>query len=231
MKKRPLCLQEIQSLAQYGLRQMDLSHAVHIEFEHDEYMFNEGEPMEYIYFVVSGKAKVFLTLSDGKQIMLTYFVSQGIIGEVELMLNANTAYTTMQAVSSFICIALPLKLYGTELKNNADFISYIARELAEKLVQRGVNGTITTLQPLEARLCAYLMQTSRENYFCETLTEVASMVGASYRHLLRCFNKLCTDGILLKESPGYRIIDRKALEDKAGDLYLLKWSDAANILN
>jgi len=56
------------------------------------------------------------------------------------------------------------------------------------------------------------------------------MVGASYRHLLRCFNKLCEDGVLLKISPGYRIIDRQALEDKAGDLYLLKWSDAATIL-
>ena len=209
---------------------MDLSHAVYIEFEQDEYMFYEGAQMEYIYFVLSGKAKVFLGLSDGKQLLLTYFVSQGIIGEVELMLDAKTAYTTMQAVSSFICIALPLKLYGATLKNNADFISYIARELAGKLVQRGINGAITTLQPLETRLCAYLSQTSRKGYFCETLTEVAGVVGASYRHLLRCFNKLCADGILQKESPGYRIINRQALEDKAGDLYLLKWSEAANIL-
>jgi hypothetical protein len=56
------------------------------------------------------------------------------------------------------------------------------------------------------------------------------VVGSSYRHLLRCFDKLCCDGILQKESPGYRIIDHKTLEDKMGDSYVLKWTDAGDLL-
>ena len=230
MEKRPLNKQDILLLSRYGLHDMDLAQAVNIVYKQDEYMFFEGDDMEYIYFVSSGSAKVFLSLSDGKQLLLAYFVSQGVIGDVELMTNAKKAYTTMQAVSDFTCVAVPLSVYGDALKSNATFIRFIARELAEKLIQRGINGTITTLQPLEARLCSYLSQTAKKGYFSETLTEVAGVVGSSYRHLLRCFDKLCCDGILKRESPGYRIIDRKALEDKMGDSYVLKWTDAGDLL-
>ncbi|MCL2218035.1 MAG: Crp/Fnr family transcriptional regulator, partial [Defluviitaleaceae bacterium] len=120
------------------------------------------------------------------------------------------------------CIALPLSIYAGELRSNNTFVNYVAKELAEKLTQRVINGAITTLQPLEARLCAYITQTSEDGLFRETLTEVAGVVGASYRHLLRCLDNLCRKGILQKELSGYRVINRKALDKNAGDLYVLK---------
>jgi len=67
-----------------------------------------------------------------------------------------------------------------------------------------------------------IIQAADSDIFRETLTDVAVIVGASYRHLLRCLGKLCDDGILIKEGNGYRIADRKALDTKAGDLYVLK---------
>lgn len=209
-------------LLQYGLRDIDLQNAVRITFLQGEYLFREGEPLEYILFVVSGKAKVFLNLSNGKGLLLCYFVSKGIIGDLELMTDAHTAFSTMQAVSEFVCVGLPLSVYSSALKSNIGFVNYVGKELAEKLMQSGVNGAITILQPLEARLCAYIIQTESHGIFRETLTEVANLLGASYRHLLRCLSKLCKDGILRKEPCGYRIYNQQALNKKAGDLYMLK---------
>ena len=230
MRKQPLAAKDMSVLARYGLQDMDLAHAVCLKFKPGEYIHREGETAEFIYLVSSGKAKVLLSLSNGRQLLLAFYSSQGIIGEVELMVDAKTAYTTMQAVTDFVCIAIPVNLYRATLKSNITFMNYIAGELAEKLIQRGVNDANTMLQPLEARLCAYLSQTEINGYFHETLTDVAGMMGASYRHLLRSFEKLCNDGVLQKESPGYRIRNRQTLVDKAGDLYLLKWSGAGNIL-
>jgi len=225
MTKKPLSIHDVELLSQYGLRSAELPKALHLSFAPGEYISHAGEVLRYLYFVVSGKAKVLLNLSDGKQLLLAYFISQGIIGDIELMTNGQNnqaTLATLQAVTQFECIALPMEEYRTTLKNNNVFINYIGKELAQKLIGRSINGAITTLQPLEARLCAYIYQTAMNGEFSEALTEVAVMVGASYRHLLRSFNQLCNSGILAKKGRAYRIVDRQALVSMAGDLYVLK---------
>jgi len=222
MKKKPLSNSDMELLSQYGLNAAELTKALRLSFAPGEYLSREGEALRYLYFVVSGKAKVLLSLSDGKQLTLAYFISKGIIGEVELMTNVQTNQATLQAVTEFDCIALPLEEYRAMLKNNNAFINHVGKELAEKLMQRAINGAITTLQPLETRLCAYILQTANKGQFDEPLTEVAAMVGASYRHLLRCLNQLCDGGILEKQAKAYRIINRQALMAMTGDLYVLK---------
>ena len=222
MKKLQLCDKEKETLSQYGLLSLDLSQAERHEYGQDEYVSHAGEPIDSIYFVISGKAKVFIGLSSGKQLLLAYFTTKGIIGDMELVTGKPTNFTTVRAVTDFACIALPLNIYAEALKSNISFVNYIAKELAEKLTQRIMNGAITTLQPLEARLCAYITQTASNGTFRETLTETAGIVGASYRHLLRCLDKICTKGIISKEPTGYRIINQQELDNNAGDLYVLE---------
>ena len=221
MEKNILDERDMEILANYGLHGLDLSQSALLSFLPDEFISHAGDPIDCIYFVVSGKAKVFLTLSSGKQLLLAYFVSRGIIGDIELMTERPTNYTTIQAVTATQCIALPLEFYAPVLKSNIIFVNYIARELAEKLVQRVINGAITTLQPVETRICAYISQTAINGVFREPLTDAATTVGASYRHLLRSLDKLCSDGILRKEPFGFQILDMEQLNEKAGDLYIL----------
>jgi len=221
MKKHPLSKPDHQLLSQYGLNAAKLKNASRLSFEKGEYLSREGESLRYLYFVVSGKAKVLLSLSDGKQLLLAYFISRGIIGDIELMTDVKTNHSTLQAVSKLTCIAIPLAEYRQTLKSNNIFINHVAKELAEKLITRAINGAITTLQPLEARLCAYILQSASEEVFQDILTEVAAMLGASYRHLLRCLDKLCREAVLSKEGRGYRIINPQILSEKAGDLYAI----------
>ena len=222
MRKQALCKTDRNLLLQYGLKNIDLSHALCFIYEPGEYLFREGDSLDYIYFTISGKAKVLLSLSDGKRLILTYFLSKGSIGDVELMGGTKIAFATMQAITEFTCAALPLSIYEKVLKEDLEFVSYVARELSSRLMMRSINGAITTLQPLEARLCAYIAQTSEDGMFSETLTEVADVVGASYRHLLRCLENLCVDNVLRRTTLGFHVVDQQALEEKAGDLYVLK---------
>ncbi|MCL2501279.1 MAG: cyclic nucleotide-binding domain-containing protein [Defluviitaleaceae bacterium] len=222
MQRLSLAEKDRQLLGPYGLQTLDLSHAVRISLARGEYLSRAGEPMDELYIVVSGKAKVFISLSDGKELLLAYFTQRGIIGEIELMTDALTTQTTVQAVTELVCVAFPLRVYAKELKRNNVFINYVAKDLAEKLAQRVVNSAITALQPLETRLCAYILQTATGGVFHEKLTELAGVMGASYRHLLRCLGKLCEKNILLKTPQGYQIINRRVMEMYAGDLYVLK---------
>jgi len=221
MKKLPLSQTDIELLSQYGLKELDLTKATRNHFEQGEYLSKEGEPLQYIFFVVSGKARVLLSLSDGKQLLLGDFISKGIIGDIELMADVRINQSTLKAATDLVCIALPLKEYRIVLKTNVAFLNHIGRELAEKLMQRAINGAITTLQPLETRLCAYILQTAKDGVFQENLTEVANMVGGSYRHLLRCLDKLCREYVLEKDEGGYYVVNEGALAKRTGDLYVL----------
>lgn len=220
MEKRELDDTEIELLARYGLKDLDRRAAVCLTFEQQEYMLREGGPIDYLYIVVSGKAKVCLSVSSGKQLLLSYFMSTGIVGEAELMTDSREAYSAVQAVSRLTCIGLPLSVYAEALKSSLAFVNYAARELAKKLARCSMNGAITILQPLEARLCAYILQTADGGVFRDKHTEVAELVGTSYRHLMRSIDRLCSEGILLKEPSGLRIADLPALSRKAGDLYI-----------
>ena len=222
MKKLPLSDFDKALLSRYGLDSRLLDKAMRFSYSNGEFLSREGEPLDFICFVVSGKAKVLINLSDGKQMLLAHFISNGIIGDVELMTGKMTHGSTVQVVTGFECVALPLGLYKETLRNNTIFVNHVAKELAEKLMQRAINGAINTLQPLETRLSAYIMQTASEGEFCEMLTEVALMLGCSYRHLLRSLNKLCAQGVLKKREHGYHVVDSTRLTTLAGDLYVLR---------
>ena len=206
-------------MAKYGLRATDFPTATRLTFTAGAYLSREGEALSHVYLVLSGKAKVLLSLSDGKQLLLAYFISQGIIGDIELMADVTTHAATLQAVTTFECIALPLDECRAQLKHNAAFSNAIGKALAAKLRQRAINSTINTLQPLAARLSAYIFQTAKNNVFEEKLTDVAAVMGASYRHVLRCFTHLCKQSVLVKQGKNYHIKNRSALEAQAGDRF------------
>lgn len=220
MRKEKIIEKDKIMLEHYGIKNMDLSHAMRFKYDSGETIANSGDAINYLYFIIKGKVKVFVNLSSGKQLSLAYFTSSGILGEIDLVSGVSTPYVTIMAVSDVICVALPLNMYGESLRRNIDFMNYLAGELARRLTQRSINGAITTLQPLESRLCAYITQTAINGVFHETLTEVSGMVGASYRHLLRCLQKLCEEQILSKQAHGYVIVNPQLLNDKAGDLYV-----------
>lgn len=220
MIKRSLLPQEAAHLAGYGLNPDAYPDAVLMIFSAGECFLREGEPLTWLYFVLSGKAKSFRSVSNGKQLLISFFSSSGMIGEVELMTSPKAALATMQAITEFTCIALPLRTYCIQLKENILFMNCVAKELAQKLIQSDTNSSITILNSVRERLCAYIYQTAQHDVFHEVLTDVASQLGTSYRHLLRCLNALCTEGILKKEKSGYRILDEVLLREISADFYL-----------
>ena len=206
----------------YGLQEIDLTHAYYITKHPGEYLVREGETLTCLYFILSGKSKVILSLSDGKRLLVAYFLSSGTIGDVELIEGNLTILASVQAVTPLTCLVLPLAHYQSILMNNLTFMQHVARELAVRLVKSNINGAITTLQPVETKLCAYISQAAYNNLFRENLTEVAEMIGSSYRHLLRTLDKLIDDQLIEKTKEGYRILDEPELARRGGDHYLMK---------
>jgi len=207
-------------LFQFHLSDMDIGDSATLRFAPGEIVLQEGREMEYLLLVVSGKAKVCSASSNGKDLLLCHYISEGIIGDVELMTGSHIASATISAMTEFICIGLSYKKYEEELKGNLHFINEIGRELALKLLGSSKKSVITALHTCEERICSYILFAEQEGLFLETLADTAKSIGASYRQTFRIINSLCRDGVIRKEGRIYRIVDRRELLSRTPDFYL-----------
>lgn len=220
MVKEPLKKEHIQRLTDYDINNINVNESVLLRFQPGEAILRQGLPMEYLMLVFSGKAKTYSALANGKDMLLFYYISDGIIGDIELMTNSFIASSTMIAITEFVCIGLPYSKYAHILKENISFVNRVGKELAIKLLRSSRNGVFTALHAGEERLCAYILQTEQQGLFTGNWREVSSSLGLSYRHMLRIFSRLCVDGILEKSSGGYRIINYQELENRAPQFYM-----------
>ena len=220
MIKEKIKEEQMEVLYSYGMENCNLEHLVQVTYESGEFLCMEGYDMKYLLVLLDGKAKVSITTSDGKVLLLCFYMSGGIFGDVELMMDTPETKSNVQAVTRVTCIGIPLDVNKERLKGNLYFMNYVAGSLARKLDRCSKNSAFTILHTLESRLCSYMLLASEQGIFQEKLTEVAELLGTSYRHLLRTLEQLCKQDILRKEQYGYRIVNMQLVQQKGDEYYM-----------
>ncbi len=219
MKQQNMTKTDFQTLEHYGLLQQNLKEMRVQEYRRGEFICMQGQQLSNIYIVVSGKAKVYCTIETGKCHLLCFYRSGGIIGELELMTDNFIAQSSVEAITDVRCLMIPIAVNKAEFFQNNIFLTSIGKILARKLTRSSENIVHMILYPLETRLCSYLYIANRNGLFKENLTELAQLLGTSYRHLLRALNQLVQDEILKKTSSGYVIINQEELKNKSKSFY------------
>ena len=217
MKRTPLEKKHFDILSGYGIHSIEPNACECMRFKAGETILNEGAPITHLLIVVSGKAKVCSTAENGKDLLICYYISGGIMGDIVLMTNTYVAATSIAAVTDFECISMPYKRNAADLKNNLEFMNRVGYELALKLLGSSKSRVNASLYSGEARLCSYILESAHGDKFDDTLTDAACSIGISYRHLLRLVNKLCQDKVLEKKKKGFAVTDREALISRSAD--------------
>lgn len=135
MQRKPLSDQHCVKLAEYGLQAIPLDSCVCLKFHAGETILQEGMPITYLFVVVSGSAKVCSTARNGKNLVLCYYICEGLMGDLELMTDTYIATTSIVAVTDFECIAIPFQRNALYLKSNVRFLNRLGSELALKLIR------------------------------------------------------------------------------------------------
>lgn len=188
-----------------------------------EHICYEDEPMDYLFFFVEGKAKIYITLKNGKSLLLCFYEDFKLIGDLEVMNNKN-ATANVQIVEDSYCIGIHKDVVKKELLHDVKFLRFICESLSLELERSSKNSSINLLYPLENRLASYLFATIEHSteevpIFNENLTALSELLGASYRQLHRSINALCDKNILRRGKTGFEILDIKRLEKMTADLY------------
>lgn len=196
-------------------------------FDKGSHLVKTNEPMDYFYFLVEGKIKVYTILKNGKSLLFRLYKPLNIIGDVEFI-DCDTANSNIEAISECLCIGISISNIRKYAVNDPTFLKCMCTSLGKKFISSSIASSINILYPLENRLSSYLLAIAPENsklsnlaggIITDNFTEMADLLGTSYRHLIRTINKLCDKKIIKKEKNSITILNINALEKLAGDLY------------
>ena len=205
-------------LAQYGLTEIDPSRLHLQRYARGEYLCHAGEPIPSLLLIIRGKVRVSITSAGGKSLLYCINVDKGIMGSIELLTGAPATASGL-ALTEVVCIAVPSKANLDLLRGSLAFMNCLCKELSIVFETSSRSSAQNILYPLETRLCSYIAMTQEGGFFHEKLTDLADLLGTSYRHLLRTLDGLCTKGILHKETKGYAVTGADVLQQIAAGYY------------
>ena len=186
-------------------------------FERGERLSRLGEPVETLYSLVSGRAKISMAHEDGRQSILQFVGAGDYVGELSL-LGVEDSPKDVEALCACVAVALPMDQYRQALLTDAAFLRRLCEYLAKKVLGRSERLTQNLNYPLKNRLAALILTTAHDGLYREKHAEAAEYLGVTYRHLLHTLAQLRQEGILERGEGGYRILNERALEALAGDI-------------
>ncbi|MBL3645581.1 cyclic nucleotide-binding domain-containing protein [Bacillus sp. RHFB] len=197
------------------------------QFHNGDILCSKGEDIQYMYFLVKGKLKIFTTSPEGKSLIVRFKTPLALIGDVEYI-KGMQALNTVEAVSEGIVIGIHFNDLRTMETNRFEFLHFLLEIVTQKFFTESHAASLNRLYPVEVRLASYLLSLSSEGsgsmFHKEmdklNLVEIADLIGTSYRHLNRVIHKFCGEGIIQRKKGVINIKDLSLLRERAeGNIY------------
>lgn len=212
----------IQQFSLNTLFQSDMSRYMEL------FLFRKGETicessfeLKYLYFLVSGKLKVYTILSEGKSLLLRFNKPLSVIGDVEF-LNQLLVRCNVEAQSDSELIGIKFQDLYQHAYNDPVFLRFLISNLSHKLSTISNSASVNLLYPLENRLASYLWsvnvngdEVEVEGIKTQKLTEIAMLLGTSYRHLNRILKQFRQEGIISETKGTLSVTDLVKLKTLA----------------
>lgn len=191
------------------------------QFQKGDCLLYQGQSLEYLYILISGRIKSCHTTSNGNTILTAVSGGISIVGEVEF-LNHQDVINDVFALEEVHCLYISVNQYENILLNDLLFMRYLAQTISSKLYNSNQNSSISINYPVENRLASYLISCQEHSIIQDNFVQVAEMIGCSYRQLQRTLNDFCCKNYLKKIKRGqFQIINETALKDLGKDLYYI----------
>lgn len=183
-------------------------------FKSGEMLLEEGSIPSCLYYLIDGRAKLYLTQENGRISLINFINAPCFIGEMELF-GAQTFSNGVSAITPCTCYAIRICECRDLLLNDRKFLRHLCLYLSRKALDNTGNYSKNQSFPLENRLADFILMTAHSGLYRERHTEVSEFLGVTYRHLLYVLAGFVKKGILQKTKQGYLILDMESLRSLA----------------
>ena len=196
-----------------------LSHMELHHFKKGDVVMHTGKKLDYIMFIVSGKAKTLYLTHNGTNTLHSFLSPFSMIGDVEFFYD-HPIINDVIALCDMDCLCISTT-HRKEIQKDERFIYTMASQLSIKLINSNHNKSVSLNYPVENRLAAYICATSVQDCFQQNLQDGAEMIGCSYRQLQRVLQMFVKEGYMVKVKKGtYRVMDWNYLQTLGKDIYV-----------
>lgn len=179
-----------------------------LTFNNNETIIQENQNLDYLFYILKGRAKIYHNTENGKTILLHFLNQNDWIGELTFLeIEEKTKYVA--AIGTVEVLAIPKKIVTSKLLNDPYFLKELSQFIGKKLLIKNQG------YQLKYRLATLIIDLSHHQIYCEKHTTIVDYLGVSYRHLLQIFKEFQEEGYLEKIGHQTYIID----DNKLNKLY------------
>ena len=165
-----------------------LNNSYIIEFANNEFIQEEDRSINFLYFIIQGKARILKNQANGKRMILQFLKEEDFIGDLTVI-GAEKVTKDVLSIGNTICLATPVNYVVEVLMENKFFLKKISRYVGEKLLGRMDFFVDNQTYELKYRLAEVMLTASINNVYKENHLQIAEYLGVSYRHLLHIMKK------------------------------------------
>jgi len=179
------------------------AHATVQTFPKNAVIVNEGDRTDAIFIVISGRVKVFLHNSDGREVVLNIHGPGEYFGEMVIDEGPRSASVITLEASRFLIVAKAD--FKSLLSANPDFALKLVNRLMRRVRALTENIRSLALMDVYGRVAHLLLELATEQdgklVIAEKLTQqdIANRVGASREMISRIFKDLVAGGYISVE--------------------------------
>ncbi|AOT69350.1 cyclic nucleotide-binding domain-containing protein [Geosporobacter ferrireducens] len=196
-------------------------------YERGEQICTVGEPLDCMFFLVKGKMKVYTTMENAKSLLLRFYNPLSIVGDMEF-LSSYKVRCNVESLKESLVIGIKFETLMQYAYDDPKFLRFLNKNIVHKLYTISNMTSMNLLYPVENRFASYLLSVNvdeqdslyRGEIKTSKLTEVATLLGTSYRHLNRTVQDFIAKGIIIREKGFISIKDIEKLKQLSyGNLY------------
>ena len=194
-----------------------------VSFGFKESLFESGQPLDRVYFPVSGVISFLAELAGKKRVAVYLGGSEGLVG-LPVLLGIDRSPVRALAQSPGKAWRMSVDDFNEEIKRGGalkDLLIQHAGHILTRLVQ---SVACAGSHPLDKRCCRWLLMLHDrllESQFQLTQVDLAEMLGARRASVTEIAGALQRTGLIHYTRGRITILDRKALENAACECYQL----------
>lgn len=188
------------------------------------HLFMQGDPLSNVYFILSGKIKIYRTDVQGKEQIInvlgenSMFPHQGFFrndnypAHAEVLEEASLVYIPIQLFEQFLITnpEVSVKVFGVL----GDMIVDLQNRLEEQILNNTYEQIVLLLLRLSASHGEEVDETQHRITTQFTNKDLANMIGSSRETVSRTLTQLKKNNLIISDKNGYLVVDRDALQDE-----------------
>jgi CRP-like cAMP-binding protein len=188
-----------------------------IEHQAGEILFQEGDPADYFYILLSGQIQAYKISAEGKEMILHLFNSGDIFAEFPVFSGVQTYPANTLCLKDSKLLAIHGRGFKELAASRTDILLKILIRLSERLRYFTSLVEDLSLRNVDARLAKYLLSVSPTEQAAIEIHKktLAAILGTIPETLSRSFKKLSQSGIISIKGSVIRIRSRQALIELA----------------